>query len=247
LESIKKTENNLSSSALFKSYSHRTVVNNVSIEIKSGEIVGLLGPNGAGKTTVFSMISGLVQPDSGDILLNGRTITDMPIYERARFGLGYLPQESSIFRRMTVAQNVMSVLELMPYTKEERKKYLKSLLNELKITAISDSKGFSLSGGERRRVEIARSLAMSPSFLLMDEPFSGIDPIIVSEIQSMVRGLTRFGIGVLITDHNVREALSIADRAYILHEGQIIESGNPNKLIDSKKARTAYLGDNFKL
>lgn len=247
MESIKKTENNLSSSALFKSYSHRTVVNNVSIEIKSGEIVGLLGPNGAGKTTVFSMISGLVQPDSGDILLNGRTITDMPIYERARFGLGYLPQESSIFRRMTVAQNVMSVLELMPYTKEERKKYLKSLLNELKITAISDSKGFSLSGGERRRVEIARSLAMSPSFLLMDEPFSGIDPIIVSEIQSMVRGLTRFGIGVLITDHNVREALSIADRAYILHEGQIIESGNPNKLIDSKKARTAYLGDNFKL
>ena len=206
-----------------------------------------MGPNGAGKTTVFSMISGLVQPDSGDILLNGRTITDMPIYERARFGLGYLPQESSIFRRMTVAQNVMSVLELMPYTKEERKKYLKSLLNELKITAISDSKGFSLSGGERRRVEIARSLAMSPSFLLMDEPFSGIDPIIVSEIQSMVRGLTRFGIGVLITDHNVREALSIADRAYILHEGQIIESGNPNKLIDSKKARTAYLGDNFKL
>ena len=247
MESIKKTENNLSSSALFKSYSHRTVVNNVSIEIKSGEIVGLLGPYGAGKTTVFSMISGLVQPDSGDILLNGRTITDMPIYERARFGLGYLPQESSIFRRMTVAQNVMSVLELMPYTKEERKKYLKSLLNELKITAISDSKGFSLSGGERRRVEIARSLAMSPSFLLMDEPFSGIDPIIVSEIQSMVRGLTRFGIGVLITDHNVREALSIADRAYILHEGQIIESGNPNKLIDSKKARTAYLGDNFKL
>ena len=247
MESIKKTENNLSSSALFKSYSHRTVVNNVSIEIKSGEIVGLLGPNGAGKTTVFSMISGLVQPDSGDILLNGKTITDMPIYERARFGLGYLPQESSIFRRMTVAQNVMSVLELMPYTKEERKKYLKSLLNELKITAISDSKGFSLSGGERRRVEIARSLAMSPSFLLMDEPFSGIDPIIVSEIQSMVRGLTRFGIGVLITDHNVREALSIADRAYILHEGQIIESGNPNKLIDSKKARTAYLGDNFKL
>ena len=247
MESIKKTENNLSSSALFKSYSHRTVVNNVSIEIKSGEIVGLLGPNGAGKTTVFSMISGLVQPDSGDILLNGRTITDMPIYERARFGLGYLPQESSIFRRMTVAQNVMSVLELMPYSKEERKKYLKSLLNELKITAISDSKGFSLSGGERRRVEIARSLAMSPSFLLMDEPFSGIDPIIVSEIQSMVRGLTRFGIGVLITDHNVREALSIADRAYILHEGQIIESGNPNKLIDSKKARTAYLGDNFKL
>ena len=247
MESIKKTENNLSSSALFKSYSHRTVVNNVSIEIKSGEIVGLLGPNGAGKTTVFSMISGLVQPDSGDILLNGRTITDMPIYERARFGLGYLPQESSIFRRMTVAQNVMSVLELMPYTKEERKKYLKSLLNELKITAISDSKGFSLSGGERRRVEIARSLAMSPSFLLMDEPFSGIEPIIVSEIQSMVRGLTRFGIGVLITDHNVREALSIADRAYILHEGQIIESGNPNKLIDSKKARTAYLGDNFKL
>ena len=247
MDSIKKTENNLSSSALFKSYSHRTVVNNVSIEIKSGEIVGLLGPNGAGKTTVFSMISGLVQPDSGDILLNGRTITDMPIYERARFGLGYLPQESSIFRRMTVAQNVMSVLELMPYTKEERKKYLKSLLNELKITAISDSKGFSLSGGERRRVEIARSLAMSPSFLLMDEPFSGIDPIIVSEIQSMVRGLTRFGIGVLITDHNVREALSIADRAYILHEGQIIESGNPNKLIDSKKARTAYLGDNFKL
>ena len=222
-------------------------MNNVSIEIKSGEIVGLLGPNGAGKTTVFSMISGLVQPDSGDILLNGRTITDMPIYERARFGLGYLPQESSIFRRMTVAQNVMSVLELMPYSKEERKKYLKSLLNELKITAISDSKGFSLSGGERRRVEIARSLAMSPSFLLMDEPFSGIDPIIVSEIQSMVRGLTRFGIGVLITDHNVREALSIADRAYILHEGQIIESGNPNKLIDSKKARTAYLGDNFKL
>ena len=247
MDSIKKTENNLSSSALFKSYSNRTVVNNVSIEIKSGEIVGLLGPNGAGKTTVFSMISGLVQPDSGDIFLNGKTITDMPIYERARFGLGYLPQESSIFRRMTVSQNVMSVLELMPYSKEERKKYLKSLLNELKITAISDSKGFSLSGGERRRVEIARSLAMSPSFLLMDEPFSGIDPIIVSEIQSMVRGLTRFVIGVLITDHNVREALSIADRAYILHEGQIIESGNPNKLIDSKKARTAYLGDNFKL
>tara|TARA_B100000686_G_scaffold73137_3_gene78930 strand:- start:1512 stop:2255 length:744 start_codon:yes stop_codon:yes gene_type:complete len=247
LESAKKTEKNLASSALYKTYSNRTVVNNVSIEIKSGEIVGLLGANGAGKTTVFSMISGLVQPDSGEIFLNGRSITQMPIYERARFGLGYLPQESSIFRRMTVAQNVMSVLELMPYTKEERRKYLNSLLNELKITEISNSKGYSLSGGERRRVEIARSLAMSPSFLLMDEPFSGIDPIIVAEIQTMVRGLTRFGIGVLITDHNVREALNIADRAYILHEGQIIESGNPSKLIDSKKARTAYLGDNFKL
>ena len=247
MESIKRAENTLSTSHLFKTYSNRTVVKDVSVEIKSGEIVGLLGPNGAGKTTVFSMISGLVQPDSGEILLNGRTITRMPVYERAQFGLGYLPQETSIFRRMTVAQNVMSVLELMPYTREERKKYLKSLLNELKISAISNSKGFTLSGGERRRVEIARALAMSPSFLLMDEPFSGIDPIIVAEIQSMVRGLTRYGIGVLITDHNVREALSISDRAYILHEGQIIESGNPSKLIDSKKARTAYLGDNFKL
>lgn len=247
MESTKRTENTLTSSHLFKTYSKRTVVKDVSIEINSGEIVGLLGPNGAGKTTVFSMISGLVQPDSGEIILNGSSITQMPIYQRAQFGLGYLPQESSIFRRMTVAQNVMSVLELMPYTREERKKHLKNLLNELKITAISNSKGFSLSGGERRRVEIARSLAMSPSFLLMDEPFSGIDPIIVAEIQSMVRGLTRYGIGVLITDHNVREALSISDRAYILHEGQIIESGNPSKLIDSKKARTAYLGDNFKL
>ncbi|MED5580055.1 MAG: LPS export ABC transporter ATP-binding protein [Nitrospinota bacterium] len=232
---------------LYKTYSNRTVVNDVSIEIKSGEIVGLLGPNGAGKTTVFSMISGLIQADYGEVLLNNRRITQMPVYERARFGLGYLPQESSIFRRMTVAQNVMSVLELMPYTREEREKRLKNLLGELKISAISSSKGFSLSGGERRRVEIARSLAMSPSFLLMDEPFSGIDPIVVAEIQTMVRGLTRFGIGVLITDHNVREALNVADRAYILHEGQIIESGKPNELIDSKKARAAYLGDNFKL
>ena len=240
-------QNILLTTNLYKTYSNRTVVNDVSIEIKSGEIVGLLGPNGAGKTTVFSMISGLIQADYGEVLLNNRRITQMPVYERARFGLGYLPQESSIFRRMTVTQNVMSVLELMPYTREEREKHLKNLLGELKISTIGSSKGFSLSGGERRRVEIARSLAMSPSFLLMDEPFSGIDPIVVAEIQTMVRGLTRFGIGVLITDHNVREALNVADRAYILHEGQIIESGKPNELIDSKKARAAYLGDNFKL
>jgi len=247
LNSKEIKQNILLTTNLYKTYSNRTVVNDVSIEIKSGEIVGLLGPNGAGKTTVFSMISGLIQADYGEVLLNNRRITQMPVYERARFGLGYLPQESSIFRRMTVTQNVMSVLELMPYTREEREKHLKNLLGELKISTIGSSKGFSLSGGERRRVEIARSLAMSPSFLLMDEPFSGIDPIVVAEIQTMVRGLTRFGIGVLITDHNVREALNVADRAYILHEGQIIESGKPNELIDSKKARAAYLGDNFKL
>lgn len=240
--------NSLKINNISKSYKLLDVVKDISMEIKSGEVVGLLGPNGAGKTTAFYITVGLVKADHGSIFLDDQNITNLSMHHRSKLGLGYLPQEASIFRKLTVEENVLAILEYRnDLTKSEREQELDKLLEELHVNHVRKSMGINLSGGERRRVEIARSLAAKPRFILLDEPFAGVDPISVLDIQRIIKHLKERGIGVLITDHNVREALNIADRAYILHEGQIIESGNPSKLIDSKKARTAYLGDNFKL
>ena len=203
---------------LAKQYKRREVVNDVSFEVKRGSIVGILGPNGAGKTTTFNMIVGIVQPNAGRILLDGREITDLPMYRRARLGIGYLPQEPSIFRRLTVGENLMAILETLPITKEEREKRMQELLEEFGVSHLAKEKGYTLSGGERRRVEIARALVTEPSLLLLDEPFAGIDPIAVQDIQEMISRLRERGLGILITDHNVRETLSITDRAYIMFE-----------------------------
>jgi len=230
-----------------KTYNGKNVVNKVSLKLKQGEIIGLLGPNGAGKTTIFYMIVGLIRPDNGSISLDGEDITNLPMYLRARHGIGYLPQEPSVFRKLTVEENVLAILQTLPYSKDEIKQKAKSLLQELNIWSIRNTKGYSLSGGERRRVEITRALATSPSFILLDEPFAGIDPIIVNEIQKIVYKLKEKGIGILITDHNVRETLEITDRAYIINEGVVLESGLPNEIANSKKARKIYLGDNFSL
>jgi len=230
-----------------KTYNGKNVVNKVSLKLKQGEIVGLLGPNGAGKTTIFYMIVGLIRPDNGSISLDGEDITNLPMYLRARHGIGYLPQEPSVFRKLTVEENVLAILQTLPYSKDEIKQKAKSLLQELNIWSIRNTKGYSLSGGERRRVEITRALATSPSFILLDEPFAGIDPIIVNEIQKIVYKLKEKGIGILITDHNVRETLEITDRAYIINEGVVLESGLPNEIANSKKARKIYLGDSFSL
>jgi lipopolysaccharide export system ATP-binding protein len=234
---------------LVKSYDGRRVVNGVTFSVNPGEVVGLLGPNGAGKTTSFYMVVGLVRPDSGRVQLGELELTDEPMYMRSRAGLAYLPQEASIFRKMTVMENILSVLEILPEYKSNRKKQLsrvRELIGELDLGKVASSKGFSLSGGERRRVEIARALACSPSFLLLDEPFAGIDPIVVGELQKLVRGLSGKGIGVLITDHNVRETLTICDRGYILSDGQVIEQGDPEHIAKSEIARKYYLGENFK-
>lgn len=219
----------------------------VTLDISPGEIVGLLGPNGAGKTTIFYMLVGLIEPETGEVYLNEKEITRTPMFKRARQGVSYLPQEASVFRRLTVEENIMAVLELMPGTHSSRRKRTDELLKELNIAQIRTSKGFSLSGGERRRVEIARALATSPTFILFDEPFAGIDPIAVNDIQSIVVRLRDRGIGVLITDHNVREALQISDRAYIINEGKILESGSPDVITSSDLTRDVYLGDNFQL
>lgn len=233
---------------LVKRYRDRAVVNGVSLEVKDGEIVGLLGPNGAGKTTCFYMIVGLIKADAGAIYLDDRDITDSPMHIRARLGVGYLPQEASVFRKLTVHQNVLAILETLPgMDRAEREARADELLRELHVTHISDSLGMSLSGGERRRVEIARALATRPRFLLLDEPFAGVDPLSVLDIQSIVRQLKASGIGVLITDHNVRETLGICDRAYIVSEGRVIADGAPEAVLENQKVREVYLGENFKL
>jgi len=230
---------------LVKSYRKRKVVNQVSIEVRQGEVVGLLGPNGAGKTTTFYMVVGLTRPDSGRIILNGEDLTHFPMYQRARKGIGYLPQEPSVFRKLTVEENLVAVLESQKLSSFECKKRARALLRELNILHIKNAKTYSLSGGERRRVEISRSLATSPAFILLDEPFAGIDPIAVSDIQSIIAHLKKIGIGVLITDHNVRETLSITDRAYIISEGKIIAAGNPNTVAQDENVKKIYLGEQF--
>jgi len=228
-----------------KSYRKRMVVKGVSLAVGRGESVGLLGPNGAGKTTVFYMITGLVAADSGRITLDGENVTPLPMYQRARLGVGYLPQEASIFRGLTVEQNIMAVLELIEPDRKARKEQLDSLLEEFSITRLRKSSALALSGGERRRCEIARALASRPSFMLLDEPFAGIDPIAVGDIQQLVRHLTERGIGVLITDHNVRETLSLIDRAYIIYDGQVLTQGKPSEIISNEDVRRVYLGDMF--
>ncbi len=230
---------------LVKSYRSRKVVNRVTLEIKQGEIIGLLGPNGAGKTTTFYMVVGLTRPDDGQVFLNDEDITNFPMHKRAIKGVSYLPQEPSVFRKLTVEENLLAVLESQKLSTFDRKKKARSLLRELNILHIKDSMAYSLSGGERRRVEISRALATSPIFVLLDEPFAGIDPIAVSDIQSIVSQLKKRGIGVLITDHNVRETLSITDRAYIINEGEIISSGSPHQIVQDEKVKQIYLGDQF--
>ncbi|RFC32516.1 MAG: lipopolysaccharide export system ATP-binding protein [Candidatus Nitrotoga sp. SPKER] len=233
--------------ALKKRYRSRTVVHDVSLSVQSGEVVGLLGPNGAGKTTCFYMIVGLVAADGGDIFINGQNITHLPIHRRARLGLGYLPQEASIFRRLTVAQNIQAVLELQDYDNDEIQARQDELMEELHITHIRNNPAVSLSGGERRRVEIARALATNPRFILLDEPFAGVDPIAVLDIQKIIRFLKERDIGVLITDHNVRETLGICDRAYIINAGSVMAEGKPDEIIYNEGVRKVYLGEHFKL
>ncbi|HEY0562772.1 MAG TPA: LPS export ABC transporter ATP-binding protein [Methylophilus sp.] len=232
---------------LRKSYNTRLVVQDISLRVKSGEIVGLLGPNGAGKTTSFYMTVGLVALDGGRILLNNKDLSRMPIHSRARMGLSYLPQEPSIFRKLTVTENIMAVLELQDLSEQAREEQLESLLHELHIVHIRNSMAISLSGGERRRVEIARCLATNPSFILLDEPFAGIDPIAVLDIQKIIRFLSSKNIGILITDHNVRETLGICDRAYIVNDGTVFASGTPDEIVQDEAVREVYLGRDFKL
>jgi lipopolysaccharide export system ATP-binding protein len=232
---------------LEKSYSKRQVVNSVSLSVRSGEVVGLLGPNGAGKTTTFYMTIGLVRPDKGKILLDEEDITDLPMYQRARKGVGYLPQETSIFRKLTVKQNLMAILEILPIDSAERKRRAKMLLEELGIKHLQKQKASVLSGGEKRRLEISRALATNPSFILLDEPFAGIDPLAVNDIKNIIGHLKRRGIGVLISDHNVRETLGACDNAYILVDGQVLECGPPDQIAASQAVAQAYLGDEFKL
>jgi lipopolysaccharide export system ATP-binding protein len=232
---------------LQKSFKGRQVVRGVSVELLGGEVVGLLGPNGAGKTTIFDMVVGLCQPDQGNIFLNQVEITNLPMYKRARRGIGYLPQEASIFRRLSVEDNVLAVLETLNLSTARRKTRLDELLEELNLTRLRTHGSYTLSGGERRRLEITRALATNPKFLLLDEPFAGIDPIAVGDIQDILTNLKKKGIGILITDHNVQDTLSITDRAYIISEGMILESGAPELIVNSPKARAVYLGERFKM
>ncbi len=232
---------------LVKEYKKRKVVNGISIEVKMGEVVGLLGPNGAGKTTCFYIMVGLIRPESGEVIYNGKKLTSLPMYQRARKGIGYLPQEPSVFRKLTVEENIMAILETKKVSKLEMKKRARSLLKELNILHIKNTKAYSLSGGERRRVEITRALASSPSFILLDEPFAGIDPIAVTDIQEIISRLRDKGIGVLITDHNVKETLNITDRAYIINEGKIIAKGHPQTIANCEKVKQIYLGEQFSL
>lgn len=232
---------------LVKSFRTRKVVKGVSVEVAAGEVVGLLGPNGAGKTTIFDMMVGLTQPDEGAITLDDEEITALPMYKRARKGIGYLPQESSVFRRLSVEDNILAILEMLDYSRTERAERVEMLLKELDLEHIRTSMAYALSGGERRRLEITRALATQPSFMLLDEPFAGIDPIAVADIQQIITRLKHKGIGILITDHNVQETLSITDRAYIINEGLILEAGSPDEIVKSETARAVYLGDRFKL
>jgi len=232
---------------LSKSYRGRKVVDDVELEIGQGEVVGLLGPNGAGKTTTFYILVGLARPDSGRVLLNDDEITDLPMYLRARSGISYLPQEPSVFRQLTSEENLLAVLETLPLTPEQQRDRLEELLVQMGLETVRTSKAYTLSGGERRRLEIARSLTLQPSFILLDEPFSGIDPLTVKDLQELIRDLAKSGIGVLITDHNVRETLSVTDRAYILKSGKIFRKGRPDELSNDAEVRRVYLGDHFRL
>jgi lipopolysaccharide export system ATP-binding protein len=240
-------EGRLSASGLQKAYRRRKVVDGVSLEVRCGEVVGLLGPNGAGKTTTFNMVVGMLRPDGGSVHLDGSELTRLPMHRRSRAGLGYLPQEPSIFRKLSVRDNLLAVLELEPLDKAEREGRAQALLEEFALTAVADNLGEQLSGGERRRAEIARSLIRSPRFMLFDEPFAGVDPINVAELQKEIARLKARGLGVLITDHNVRDTLHICDRAYILVAGRILEEGTPAQIASSPRARAVYLGQNFSL
>jgi lipopolysaccharide export system ATP-binding protein len=237
----------LSTVELTKSYKGRKVVDNISLRITQGEVVGLLGPNGAGKTTTFYIIVGLTSPDSGQVLLDGVNITDFPMYVRARNGISYLPQEPSIFKKLTVEENIMAVLETLPLTPYQRRERLEELIEDLGLQQVRRSEGYMLSGGERRRVEIARSLVISPSFILLDEPFSGIDPLTVQDIQKIIVRLKGQGIGLLVTDHNVPYTLQVTDRAYIINKGRIFRAGSPEELGNDPEVKRVYLGDNFRL
>ena len=237
----------LETKSLVKEYSGRRVVNAVNIDVKRSEIVGLLGPNGAGKTTTFYMITGIIPPDQGRIIFDRKDITGMPLHMRARCGIGYLSQEPSIFRKLTVEENIMAVLETLGFSPRERRRRLDELLNELKITHLRRNRAYTLSGGEKRRVEITRALVTNPMFMLLDEPFSGIDPIAVAECQEIIRDLKMKGLGILITDHNVRETLTITDRSYLMAEGNVLISGTKEELISDPKAREVYLGERFSM
>ncbi|MFQ5541597.1 MAG: LPS export ABC transporter ATP-binding protein [Candidatus Binatia bacterium] len=237
----------LKAEGVTKAFNGRLVVDNVNLEVGGGEVVGLLGPNGAGKTTTFHMIVGFVRPDGGKVFLNGEDMTSAPIYQRARAGISYLPQESSVFRRLTVEENLFAILETLDLAREEQKDRATKLMRMLGLSELAKQKAQTLSGGERRRVEIARALVISPFFVLLDEPLTGVDPIAVGEVQKIIRRLSSGGIGVLITDHNVRETLGICHRAYILSEGVILEEGSPDKIASSPKARRVYLGEEFRL
>ena len=237
----------LKAANLVKSYKGRRVVNDVTLRIRQGEVVGLLGPNGAGKTTTFYILVGLTSPDQGQVFLDDREITDLPMYLRARNGISYLPQEPSVFRKLSVDDNILAILETLPYDRKQRRKRLDGLIEELGLIHVRKNLGDALSGGERRRVEIARSLVISPSFILLDEPFAGIDPIAVLDIQRIVNRLRTKGIGVLITDHNVREILKVTDRAYIINDGKILQAGTPRELALNQEVRRLYLGENFRL
>jgi lipopolysaccharide export system ATP-binding protein len=236
---------NLLAEKLVKTYNGRRVVNKVDLVIDRGEVVGLLGPNGAGKTTTFYIIVGLIKPDEGSVLINGEDISSYPMYLRARKGINYLPQEPSIFRKLTVEENIMAILETLNINREERKRKLRELLGELDLSDLAKNKAYSLSGGERRRVEITRALVTSPQYILLDEPFAGIDPLAVADIQNIILKLKSKGIGVVISDHNVRETLTVCDRAYILNEGAILVEGNPDYIANSEVAKKFYLGENF--
>ncbi len=236
----------LTTSEICKAYRGRKVVADVSVTVKQSEVVGLLGPNGAGKTTSFYMIVGLITPDSGRVLLDDEDITELPMYERARRGVSYLPQEASVFRKLSVEDNLMAILETLPLARRERRDRMNQLIDQLGLETVRHNKAYALSGGERRRVEIARSLVIQPSFLLLDEPFSGIDPIQVLELQHIIFDLKRAGIGVLVTDHNVRETLAVTDRAYIINEGKIFRSGSPDALGHDPEVKRVYLGENFR-
>jgi lipopolysaccharide export system ATP-binding protein len=237
----------LKSENLIKKYKKRTVVNNVSVQVEQGEIVGLLGPNGAGKTTTFYMIVGLIKPNEGEIFLDGENITDLPMYRRAKLGIGYLAQEASVFRKLTVEENIMAVLEMRNIPKAEQKEKMEALLEEFSLTHVRKNLGMVLSGGERRRTEIARALAVDPHFVLLDEPFAGVDPIAVEEIQTIVAKLKTKNIGILITDHNVNETLSITDRAYLMFEGKLLKAGSAEDLAADEQVRRVYLGQSFEL
>jgi lipopolysaccharide export system ATP-binding protein len=237
----------LKTAGLKKTYQGKQVVNGVSLEVRSGEIVGLLGPNGAGKTTTFYMIVGIIKPNAGAVFIDDQDISQIPIHQRARLGIQYLPQEPSVFRKLTVAENIMAILQTLNLDKAARQVKLAELLKELKISHLADHKAYSLSGGERRRVEITRALVTAPRFILLDEPFAGIDPLAVNDIQSIIQNLKEKGLGILISDHNVRETLGVCDRAYILNEGLILEEGTPERIVSSDLAKKIYLGESFQL